>query len=116
MEWVTLRDDEFYQRMQIELVRDEAVEIDTQGKAVTLKSGRKISYDKLLLAPGSEPSRLPIEGATLPHVKTLRTLADAQAIIDRGQPRRAAWSSSGRASSVSRSPRRCAPAISKWTW
>ena len=82
MEWVTLRDDGFYQRMQIELVRDEAVEIDTKGKYVTLKGGRRISYGKLLIAPGSEASRLPIEGASLPHVKTLRTLADAQAIID----------------------------------
>jgi len=82
MEWVTLRDDGFYQQMKIELVRDEAVEIDTKGKSVTLKGGRKLSYGKLLLAPGSEPARLPIEGATLPHVKTLRTLADSQAIID----------------------------------
>ena len=47
-----------------------------------VKSGRRIPYDKILLATGSEPSRLPIEGASLPHVKTLRTLADAQAIID----------------------------------
>jgi NADPH-dependent 2,4-dienoyl-CoA reductase/sulfur reductase-like enzyme/nitrite reductase/ring-hydroxylating ferredoxin subunit len=82
MEWITLRDDGFYQRMQIELVRDEAVEIDSGGKSITLKGGRKVSYGKLLLAPGSEPSRLPIEGATLPHVKTLRTLSDSQAIID----------------------------------
>jgi NADPH-dependent 2,4-dienoyl-CoA reductase/sulfur reductase-like enzyme len=32
MEWVTLRDDAFYQGMKIELVRDEAVELDTQGQ------------------------------------------------------------------------------------
>ena len=82
MEWVTLRDDAFYQGMKIELVRDEAVELDTQGKSVTLRGGRKLAYGKLLLAPGSEPSRLPIAGANLPHVKTLRTLADSQAIID----------------------------------
>jgi NADPH-dependent 2,4-dienoyl-CoA reductase/sulfur reductase-like enzyme/nitrite reductase/ring-hydroxylating ferredoxin subunit len=82
MEWVTLRDDAFYQKMSIELVRDEAVEIDAKEKSVTLRGGRKLSYGKLLLAPGSEPARLPIEGATLPHVKTLRTLADSQAIID----------------------------------
>jgi len=82
MEWITLRDDGFYQQMQIELVRDEAVEIDTMAKSVTLKGGRKLSYGKLLVSTGSEPSRLPIPGATLPHVKTLRTLADSQSIID----------------------------------
>ncbi len=82
MEWVTLRDDAFYQKMKIELVRDEVVELDTRTRSLTLKSGRKVSYDKLMLAMGSEPVRLPIEGASLPHVKTLRTLADSQAIID----------------------------------
>jgi NAD(P)H-nitrite reductase large subunit len=82
MEWVTLRDDAFYQKMKIELIRDEAAAIDTSGKSVTLAGGRKLSYGKLLLAPGSEPSRLPIAGATLPHVKVLRTLADSQGIID----------------------------------
>ncbi len=82
MEWVTLRDDAFYDQLEIELVKgDTAVALDTGAKAVTLASGRKVSYDKLLLATGSEPLRLPIDGASLPHVKTLRTLADAQAII-----------------------------------
>ena len=82
MEWVTLRDDAFYQKMKIELVRDEIVELDTKARSLALKSGRKVSYDKLMLATGSEPVRLPIDGASLPHVKTLRTLADSQAIID----------------------------------
>jgi len=81
MEWVRLRDDAFYDGLDIEFIRDEVVELDAKGKAVLLKSGRRIAYDRLLLATGSEPSRLPIEGASLPHVYTLRTLADAQAII-----------------------------------
>jgi len=82
MEWVRLRDDEFYTNMKIEFVRDEITGLDVQGKAAVLKGGRKLNYDKLLLATGSEPIRLPIPGATLPHVKVLRTLADSQAIID----------------------------------
>ena len=82
MEWVTLRDDAFYEKLGIEFIKgDEVIELDPKGKSITLESGRKVPYDKLLLATGSEPVRLPIEGASLPHVKTLRTLADAQAII-----------------------------------
>jgi NADPH-dependent 2,4-dienoyl-CoA reductase/sulfur reductase-like enzyme/nitrite reductase/ring-hydroxylating ferredoxin subunit len=81
MEWVRLRDDAFYEKMKIEFIRDEAVELDVAARIVVLKGGRRLPYDRLLLATGSEPSRLPIEGASLPHVFTLRTLADAQAII-----------------------------------
>ena len=81
MEWVRLRDDAFYEKLKIEFIRDEAVELDAAAKTLILKGGRRLPYDKLLLSTGSEPSRLPIEGASLPHVFTLRTLADAQAII-----------------------------------
>jgi len=81
MEWVRLRDDAFYEKLNIEFIKDGITELDPGGKFVTLKNGRKVGYDKLLLATGSEPSRLPIEGASLPNVMTLRSLADSQAII-----------------------------------
>jgi len=81
MEWITLRDDAFYEKLGIEFIKGAVTELDPKGKSIRLESGRTVSYDKLLLATGSEPIRLPIDGASLPHVKTLRTLADAQAII-----------------------------------
>jgi len=81
MEWVTLRDDAFYDSMHIEFMHNEVVELDTKARSVALKSGVRLAYDKLLLAPGAEPLRLPIPGAALPQVRTLRTLADSQAII-----------------------------------
>ena len=90
MEWITLRDEEFYRRHDIEFLRDEVTELDTRRKSVTLKSGSRITFDRLLLATGAEPSRLPIEGASLPHVMTLRSLDDAQAIISAAQKARRA--------------------------
>ena len=46
----------------IELIKDEAVGIDREKKAVTLNNGATIGYDKLVLATGSSPLTLPIPG------------------------------------------------------
>jgi NADPH-dependent 2,4-dienoyl-CoA reductase/sulfur reductase-like enzyme/nitrite reductase/ring-hydroxylating ferredoxin subunit len=81
-EWVSLRAPDFYEQMDVDLrIGDAAVELDPARKTIALKSGAALSYDALLLATGAEPLRLPLEGATLPHVFTLRTLADARSII-----------------------------------
>jgi NADPH-dependent 2,4-dienoyl-CoA reductase/sulfur reductase-like enzyme/nitrite reductase/ring-hydroxylating ferredoxin subunit len=81
-EWVALRTRKFYDKINVTLIADDtAVELDPSLKTLAFKSGRALSYDALLLAMGAEPVRLPIEGATLPHVFTLRTLTDARGII-----------------------------------
>ena len=58
--------------------------VDTTKKTVTLEKGKEtISYDTLILASGGVPRRLPIEGADLENVYTLRNVHDAQ-MIDTG--------------------------------
>ncbi len=85
-EWIPLGSREHYAELKVDLLRTgRATGIDTKGKQVTLADGRVVPYGALLLATGAEPSVLPIEGAKLPHVMTLRTLADSRAIIDRAK-------------------------------
>jgi NADPH-dependent 2,4-dienoyl-CoA reductase/sulfur reductase-like enzyme/nitrite reductase/ring-hydroxylating ferredoxin subunit len=79
-EWVFLRTRAALAAIDVSLVDEAATAIDASSKTVTLAGGRAVPWDALLVATGAEPIRLPIEGATLPHVHTLRTLADSRAI------------------------------------
>src|SRR5262249_28442173 len=56
--------------------------IDGKANHVVLGDGKALPYDRLLLATGAEPVRLPIQGADQPQVHVLRSLADCRAIID----------------------------------
>ncbi len=53
-------------------VIDEAVELDVEKKVVHLKGSEAIEYDKLMIATGSSPARLPIEGFDLEGVWVVR--------------------------------------------
>jgi NADPH-dependent 2,4-dienoyl-CoA reductase/sulfur reductase-like enzyme/nitrite reductase/ring-hydroxylating ferredoxin subunit len=82
-DWLPLRPDSYYAEAGIDLrLKAEVTSIDTKGRNITVAGGDDIPYDRLLLATGAEPVRLPIPGADQPHVHTLRSLADCRAIID----------------------------------
>jgi len=49
----------------IDLVIDEVVDIDREGRVVKLANGDEVSYDRLVLATGSKPVELPLPGADL---------------------------------------------------
>jgi NADPH-dependent 2,4-dienoyl-CoA reductase/sulfur reductase-like enzyme/nitrite reductase/ring-hydroxylating ferredoxin subunit len=83
-DWIALRPPEFYAKNGIDLrLGTRVTAIDLTGRQVILDSGGTIGFDKLLLATGAEPIRLQVPGADLPHVRTLRSLADSRAIIAR---------------------------------
>jgi 3-phenylpropionate/trans-cinnamate dioxygenase ferredoxin reductase component len=74
----------FYEDHQIELETDATVTaIDRGGSRVLLADGSELSYDRLLLATGAEPRRIPIAGAELDGVHYLRTLRDCDALRER---------------------------------
>jgi NADPH-dependent 2,4-dienoyl-CoA reductase/sulfur reductase-like enzyme/nitrite reductase/ring-hydroxylating ferredoxin subunit len=81
-DWVPLRPDDFYAGAGIDLrLNTQVTAIDAKERKVVLANGAALPFDRLLLATGAEPVRLPIPGADQPHVHTLRTLADSRAII-----------------------------------
>jgi NADPH-dependent 2,4-dienoyl-CoA reductase/sulfur reductase-like enzyme/nitrite reductase/ring-hydroxylating ferredoxin subunit len=83
-DWLPLRDDAFYADQRIDLrLKAGVVRLHVATQQVELADGSRLPYDRLLLATGAEAVRLPIPGMDLPHVHTLRSLADSRAIIAR---------------------------------
>jgi NADPH-dependent 2,4-dienoyl-CoA reductase/sulfur reductase-like enzyme/nitrite reductase/ring-hydroxylating ferredoxin subunit len=78
-EWVYLRTAADLATRDIALVDGPAVAVDREARTVRTAAGA-LRWDALLIATGAEPVRLPLPGADLPHVHTLRTLADSKAI------------------------------------
>lgn len=83
-EWIPLRPESFYAENRIALETGAAGEVqrlDVTGHAVELAGGRRVPFDRLLLATGAEPMGLSVPGAGAAHVHLLRTLADCRRLI-----------------------------------
>lgn len=82
-DWLPLRPNSFYRDAGIDLrLGADVIDLDTKSREVQLSGGERVAYDQLLLTTGAEPVRLTIPGANLPHVHSLRRLADCEAIIE----------------------------------
>jgi len=85
-EWIPLRSPEFYAERGIELrLGTRVAAIVPARHEITLEGGGTLPYDALLLATGASPVKPQLPGAELPHVFTLRSLADSRAIIARAR-------------------------------
>lgn len=63
------------------MLADPVAAIDRANAVVITESGARLAYDRLVLAVGSEPIRLPLAGMELPGVFTFRDRQDAEALI-----------------------------------
>ena len=79
---IVLNDEAWYRDNGIALHVGHPVEaIDREARIVRAASGLELGYDRLLLAVGSDPVRLPLPGADLKGVVTFRDLDDVEAMI-----------------------------------
>jgi NADPH-dependent 2,4-dienoyl-CoA reductase/sulfur reductase-like enzyme len=66
------------EKLDVELrLEARAASLDLDRRSVSLDSGEAIPYGRLAIATGAEPRRLPVPGADLEGVRTLRTLDDS---------------------------------------
>ena len=83
-DWIPLKPEGFYADNRIDLQLGTRVTgIDVANREVTVADGRALPFDRLLIATGAEPVRLPIPGSDQAHVFTLRSFADSRAIAGR---------------------------------
>jgi NADPH-dependent 2,4-dienoyl-CoA reductase/sulfur reductase-like enzyme/nitrite reductase/ring-hydroxylating ferredoxin subunit len=81
-DWIPLRPPEYYSNNHIDLLLSSRVtSLDPHQQQVRLESGQIYGYDRLLLATGADPVRLPIQGAADSQLFYLRSYADSRALI-----------------------------------
>jgi NAD(P)H-nitrite reductase large subunit len=79
-------DEAFYSENAIELLlEDHVLEVRPEEHTVLLEKGGDIPYDRLLIAAGAKPRRLSCPGSELDGVVYLRTLDQAEDIIERSK-------------------------------
>ena len=82
-EWIPLRSGDWYRDNDINLrLGVEVTAIKPDERTVRCASGERVEFDRLLLATGAEPNRLNSPGFDRHNVLTLRSLADARAIVE----------------------------------
>ncbi len=75
-----------YKRLGIRLMKGRAKKVDSKTRRVTLANGKKLPYDRLLIASGAHAVRPDVPGIESPNVHPCWTLADARAIAKKAKP------------------------------
>lgn len=84
--WLPLRDESFWDDHDIDLQTGTRVDgLDTDDKQIELSDGSRLPYDRLLVATGGTPNRLPVDGIDLQSVFMLRDRSDCDAIIEQAE-------------------------------
>ncbi len=77
------RPDDFYETNNVTpILGDGAIGIDVDNCYVILKSGRRIRYDKLLIATGSKPREMRVPGVELDGIFYLTSMEYTERIVD----------------------------------
>ncbi len=83
IEDIILNDKQWYQDNNITLhTGHTVVSIDRYKRQIHTNKGITVNYDRLLLATGSNPFIIPVQGHTLPEVISFRNIQDVHTMLD----------------------------------
>jgi len=86
-EKIALRSLDFFKEYDIEFLGGVTVKtVDAEKRQVELENGKIEFYDKVLVATGAEPRRIPAPGHQLKNIHVLRTPEDAEQIAKFAKP------------------------------
>lgn len=77
-------------RLNVHIQKTEVTQLDPTGHTVLLADGKRLAYDRLLLAMGAQAVRPNMPGFNLPEVVTLDNLEDAHRIMKLARKTKAA--------------------------
>ena len=81
-EGVFFRPKDFYRNYNVTpILGDGMVEIDPDRSLIILKSGRRVPYDKLLIATGGKPRKMNVDGVNLKGIYYLTSLDYTKQIV-----------------------------------
>lgn len=80
----------WYAEHDIECLLGTVLAVDPSAREVRLAAAEPLAFDQLLIATGGHNRHLPVPGADLAGVLSLRTVADCQAIQQAARPRQRA--------------------------
>ena len=78
-------EDWFWRKNKIDLIQTLVTKIIPESNMLQLKSGDSIKYDKLILALGSKPRHMPIDGTQLAGVQSLYSKQDLELMEQKTQ-------------------------------
>jgi apoptosis-inducing factor 3 len=82
LEELELRSSDSWKEQRVEIIPQAVAELDPENHQLTLSDGSSLHYDKLLLASGSRPKRLEVNGAKAKNVFLLHSRSDASRILE----------------------------------
>jgi len=86
-ETLPIHPEEWYRERSIEVVLEgEASALDVEQSEAVLRGGDRVEYDKLIVAVGAHPFIPPVPGAAREGVFALRTVEDAERILELAKP------------------------------
>src|SRR5215831_132064 len=81
-EWMPLREPSYYTDQHIDLIlKSPVISLDVRQKQLRAADGTTYAFDRLLLATGADPIKLPIPGASDSQLSYLRSYADSRALV-----------------------------------